>query len=105
MRSIEKLRSEYDGKLYVFSKNKEIGEKFLRDAEKEGYLFGKDKPTDREWSDLIAVEKDKTISYVGALGRMARSAGSVIEIDYDKYAQNKENFRIVRESYKNKYID
>lgn len=92
MRSIEKMRSEFSGKLYVFFKDQETGERFLRDAEKEGYLFGKSKPTDKEWADMIAVEKDKTLSYVGAVGRMAYQAGQAVGINYNKYIAGESDY-------------
>lgn len=92
LRSIEKLRSEFDGKLYLFSNDQEIGERLLNDAEKEGYLFGKVKPSEKQWSDMIAVNKDKTISYVGIIGRIAYQTGEATGIDYKKYVSGEDDY-------------
>lgn len=110
--SIEKIRSElngFSGKIYVYSKDKETGERFLKDAEEEGYTFGNGElPTNKEWSDLIVVETFKTIFYAGALGRIAVYSGSnsVVVVDYDKYIKGSHDYIRNREPYKyDKYIE
>ena len=64
-------------KVYVRMSSDEICKAFFAQAENEGFLFGGMKPTAKHPSDLIAVLSDKTLCYVGTIGRMA--AGSVAE--------------------------
>ena len=64
-----------------------IANKFLRDAEAEGFTFGDGaKPT--------VVNKDWTVSHVGMAGHMAYQSATMIgdqrliRIDYEKYILN-----------------
>lgn len=63
----------------------EICKQFFTQAEREGFLFGGKKPTKKEPSDLIAVLPDKTICYVGTIGRIAVGSGAenVVVVDED----------------------
>ena len=63
-------------KVYVRMSSDEICKAFFAQAEKEGFLFGDEKPTAKHPSDLIAVLSDKTLCYVGTLGRMAAGSGA-----------------------------
>jgi len=52
---------------------------------KEGYTFGDGaKPTQRNYDDIIAVNPDNTICYVGLISRIAYQCNRVIKIDYEK---------------------
>ena len=73
--SIIRMRREHEGKLYIYLKDQETGERFLEEAQLEGYRFGKVEPKDSHWSDLVAVEEDRQLSYVGSMGRTAVQAG------------------------------
>ncbi|MDO4647013.1 MAG: hypothetical protein Q4B26_00080 [Eubacteriales bacterium] len=91
MRNVTEL-SKLKGKVYVYLRSEVIMNKFLRDAENEGFTFGDgEKPTARPGSDLYVVNHDWTINYVGWAGHMAfRSAKSIgneelIRVDYEKY--------------------
>lgn len=91
MRNVTKL-SNIDGKVYVYLKDRAIAEKFLLDAEKEGFTFGDGaRPSSRPGSNLYAVSKDKTISHVGIAGHMAYQSAKMIgdkilvRVDYEKY--------------------
>lgn len=82
-------------RIYVFCKNREISDRFLRDAEAEGFLFADGVlPTSKGYSDIYAIYPDKTITYVGWAGHVLfRNAGSMtpaqtgglVRVDYDKY--------------------
>ena len=48
----------------------------MKSAKREGFLFGGMKPTAKHPSDLIAVLSDKTLCYVGTIGRMAAGSGA-----------------------------
>ena len=63
-------------KVYVRMSSDEICKAFLAQAENEGFLFGGMKPTAKHPSDLIAVLSDKTLCYVGTIGRMAAGSGA-----------------------------
>jgi len=73
-------------KVYVRMSSDEICKAFFAQAENEGFLFGGMKPTAKHPSDLIAVLSDKTLCYVGTIGRMAAGSGAenVCVIDAEK---------------------
>ena len=84
MKKIKELNQKY-GKFYIYLTNQEIGNDFLKQVEKEGYTFGDGtKPTQRNYEDIIAVNPDNTICYVGFIGRIAYQCNRVIKIDYEK---------------------
>lgn len=63
-------------KVYVRMSSDEICKALFALAEKEGFLFGDEKPTAKHPSDLIAVLSDKTLCYVNSIGRMAAGSGA-----------------------------
>ena len=63
-------------KVYVRMSSDEICKAFFAQAEKEGFLFGGVKPTAKDPSDIIAVLPDKTLCYVGTIGRIAAGSGA-----------------------------
>lgn len=88
-------------RIYVFCRNREISDLFLRDAEAEGFFFADGGlPTSKDYSDIYAVYPSKVISYVGWAGHVLfRNAGSMtpaqtgglVRVDYEKYIRgNKE---------------
>ena len=88
--SIKNL-SEMDGRVYVHFNNAAECENFLRQAEQEGFTFADGaKPTSRQCADVMAVNKDMTINYVGTNGRIAYYGGAkqigdetLIRIEYN----------------------
>lgn len=94
-RTLDALRSSIKGKIYIYLDNEKIGKQFLQDAEDEGYMFGKIKPTDNTWSNIIALENRKHISYVGFVGHVAfqcGGSGDLTRVDYEKYVNGDRNF-------------
>lgn len=88
-----------DGRVYVYCANEEIGLKFLKLAEDEGFTFGDGvKPTGRECANIMAVNHDCTLNYVGANGAIAFQAAdkigeeNLIKIDMEKYLSDDEDF-------------
>ncbi len=64
-------------KAYVRFESEETCRAFLRQAEEEGFTFSDGtKPTRKHPSDLLAVHGDKTICYLGAVGRIACASGA-----------------------------
>lgn len=83
------LLSAYSGRIYVYLDNADICKQFLQDAESEGFTFSDGiKPTQKHTSDIIAINPDATINYVGFIGRLAFQAAktignqSLVKIDY-----------------------
>ena len=68
MKTIESLINA-SKKVYVHMSSDEVCRRFFAQAEREGFLFGGEKPTKKEPSDIIAVLPDKTICYVGTVTR------------------------------------
>ena len=75
MKTIESLINA-NKKVYGRMSSDEICKAFFAQAENEGFLFGGMKPTAKHPSDLIAVLSDKTLCYVGTIGRMAAGSGA-----------------------------
>lgn len=63
----------------IYLKDEVIANKFLRDAEAEGFTFGDGaKPTSRPGNNLYVVNKDWTVSHVGMAGHMAYQLATMI---------------------------
>lgn len=97
-RTIRELAKQ-DGKVYVYLANDEIGNQFMQQAENEGFTFGDGvKPTARGYAEIMAVNHNITINFVGANGRIAFGSGvkkigdeNFIRVDFEKYiAGNKD---------------
>ena len=90
---------KHEGKVYIYCADRETGERFLKDAQGEGFLFSDGaKPTERHSSDIFALNGDRTINYVGFAGRVAfQCANSVsgrrlVRVDYGKYLEGHNGF-------------
>ena len=86
---LKSLLSIHTGRIYVYLANEDICQRFLQDAENEGFTFtGGTNPTQKHASDIIALNPDATINYVGFVGRVAFQATNrignqpLIKIDY-----------------------
>ena len=95
-RTVEQL-SKLNGKVYVFLEDENIAKQFMQNAEAEGFRFGKIKPTENHTSNIISVEKNKQLSFVGFVGRMAFQCpsgveGNLFRVDYKKYINDDEDF-------------
>ena len=94
--------SEMEGRAYVHLANDEIGNKFMQMAEDEGFTFGDGvKPTERQYAEVMAVNHNVTINYVGASGRMAFGSGAktigdevLIRIDFEKNVNGDSDFYV-----------
>ena len=90
-RTISDLLSA-DTRLYVYCCDKNISRRFMADAQREGFTFGDGaKPTERPTDDIIAINNDKTINYVGFVGHLAFKTAftvagkALVKVDYKKY--------------------
>ena len=85
--------AKMEGRAYVYLANDEIGIRFMQMAEDEGFTFGDGvKPTERQYAEVMAVNHNATINYVGANGRIAFGSGIktigeeiLIRIDFEKF--------------------
>ena len=74
--------------------------RFLQMAEDEGFTFGDGvKPIKRECGEIMAINQDNTINFVGHIGAIAFQAGAkkigneeLIRIDFDKYVSGEKHF-------------
>lgn len=88
-----KQLSQMDGRVYVFFKTEALCQQFLSQAEQEGFTFQDGaKPTERHTSDIIAVNNDFSINYVGSVGHVAFGSNvkrigeeKLIRINYEKF--------------------
>ena len=100
MRTIKNLVNQNNGKVYVYLANDEIGNKFMQQAEDEGFTFNDgEKPTSRCYAEIMAVNDNYTISFVGSVGRMAFGSGAeiangqkLVRVDYEKYANGESDY-------------
>lgn len=89
--------SQMNGRVYVYFKTESLCRQFLIQAEQEGFTFQDGvKPTERHISNVIAVNKDYTINYVGTIGHIAFGSNikriedeSLIRIDYAEFSTSK----------------
>lgn len=86
---LKSILSTNTGRVYVYFATEGVCKRFLQDAENEGFTFTDGtKPTQKHTSDVLAVNPDLTINYVGAIGHIAYQAASkignqkLIRIDY-----------------------
>lgn len=99
------IRGLFNGNVrpWVYCNNKVIGERFLQDAENEGFVFGDGvKPTQKEWHYVIAVHEDGTLAYQGItmwvrgfnIKCLAVDNGikDILRVDYEKYIAGEEDF-------------
>ncbi len=93
--------------VYIYSADAQTRCAFMRDAEAEGFMFGDGVlPTERRADDIMAVGGDKTICYLGFVGRIAfRNADKVhgkklIRVDYKKYSSGERKY-IIKKSLLN----
>ena len=89
MKTIKELANMGE-RVHVHLKDEETAQRFLRDAEAEGFTFGDGvRPTERHWSDLYAIHPDGTLNYAGTIGHIEYGSGadSVVRIDYSQVLQ------------------
>ena len=94
-------RQKYlDGSLhtYIFCRSDAIAQRFLADAEAEGFRFGDGVlPTRRQTDDIFAITPDFTICYIGFAGHLIfrePERGNVVRIDYEKYMNGASDYQL-----------
>lgn len=86
-------------KIYVYLGEDALRAQFMASAEREGFLFGDgEKPTNRKADEIMAINDDKTISYLGFIGNMAFHKATevggkpLLKIDYKSYKNGEINY-------------
>ena len=82
--------------IYVLFNNQALCRQFLSQAEWEGFTIGNKKPTEIEWTDVLAVQPDKKLCYLGFASRMAlhSSQRNIVRIDYEKYINGAKHYTV-----------
>lgn len=94
MRTIKELING-EKKVYIFLRTKAIRYRFMSDAEREGITYeDKVRPTERLVDDIMALNPDGTICFIGFVGRICYHAGgdTVIRVDYERYIDGQEKY-------------
>lgn len=97
-RERSEISREFPRHTYVYCRSRALAERFLRDAEEEGFLFRDNvKPTKKDPDDIYALNSDFTISYTGYAAHMMFGGGGdhVVWIDYGKYICGEKDFQTV----------
>lgn len=89
-----------NGRVYVYLKDSETGNQFMQQAESEGFTFTDGtKPTERCYAEIMAVNRDITINFVGMNGRIAFGSGAesvngqkLLRVDFAKYANGESDY-------------
>lgn len=92
MKTIKELANQ-NGRVYVRFSNEQLCADFLRQAEAEGFTFiDGASPTQKTPTDMLAVNRNLTLNYVGANGRIAYGSGAakingepMIRIEWEDY--------------------
>ncbi len=99
-RTLTALRDSLPGRIYVFLKDEKTKTEFLADAKAEGWSFGDTGLPDALQDDIIAVNGNKQLCYVGFVGHTAFGAGGGSDadvrfhrIDYSKYKRGDKDYK------------
>ena len=85
MKSIKELVMKETRPVYIHTPSKALAKDFLKQAEKEGFLFGDGKrPTKKPLDDYYALHQDLTMNYIGFVGRLKWKSGQedILRIEY-----------------------
>ena len=85
MKSIKELVMKETRPVYIHTPSKALARDFLKQAEKEGFLFGDGKrPTKKPLDDYYALHQDRTINYIGFVGRLRYNSNDdgILRVEY-----------------------
>lgn len=91
---------QLDGRVYVYLADEVTGQRFLETAQAEGFTFPDGVlPTQRHYAEIMAVNADSTLHYVGAVGRIAFGSGAkcvgetcLLRVDFQRYAAGERKY-------------
>lgn len=87
-KTIKQLVLKNEKRVYVYLEDKETQERFISDAEAQGYTFSDGvKISERAADDFYAINDNNTVNFINCIGRIAFQSGSdrIVRIDYKKY--------------------
>ena len=97
MRTIKELINN-EKKVYILLKTKAIQYRFMGDAEREGITYGdKATATERPVDDIMALQPDGTICFLGWEGRMCyhyARQNNIVRVDYEKYVSGNADYMV-----------
>ena len=82
-------------KIYIYLANRDIGNQFLKDAEKEGFHFGDGiRPTERTPDGVMAVYKNRELCYLSWAGHLFfyQKKCKIPRIDYERYVNGERRY-------------
>ena len=85
MKSIKELVMKETRPVYIHTPSKALAKDFLKQAEKEGFLFSDGKrPTKKPLDDYYALHQDLTIDYIGFVGRLCYNSNddAILRVEY-----------------------
>jgi hypothetical protein len=97
-RTLETLRNEFEGHIYLSFHSQQEYDAFIAQAEKEDCRFGEHLPTEhlgKPW-DIVSLLDGKQLAFCGTFSHMAYHSGgdNVHRIDYAKYAGGDKDYII-----------
>ena len=96
MRTIKDLINR-DKRVYIFMRTKEIQFRFMSDAAREGIAYADGvKTTERAVDDIMVLQADGTICFLGFAGRMKyhHNKEKSVCIDYEKYIDGEIDYNV-----------
>lgn len=96
MRTIRNLINQ-EKKVYIILRSKAMEYRFMSDAAREGITFGDGvKTTERNVEDIMVLQPEGTICFLGFAGRMNYhyNKNKAICIDYEKYIDGEPNYTL-----------
>lgn len=85
MKSIKELVMKETRPVYIHTPSKALAKDFLKQAEKEGFIFGDGKrPTEKPLDDYYALHQDLTMNYIGYIGRLRFNSNDdgILRVEY-----------------------
>ena len=84
--------------IYIYCRSSAIANRFLADAEAEGFLFCDGAaPTGKEAANLYALNDNFTISYAGLVAHMMlgrKDVGNAVLVDYGRYVSGEKLWQV-----------
>ncbi len=105
-RTLKNLRRSTRRSIFIYLRDAQIGERFLRDAEAEGFTIAGDKPTAKPYASVMALHYG-TINYVGANGMMRFGCGDTTllrRVDYEKYVSGAADYGCLKTEQKGRTL-
>lgn len=85
---LKELISNRKDRIFIHVPDPVESAEFLIQAEGEGFIFSDGaRPTEKHTSDFYAIHGDKTINYIGTIGRIAYQAHGVKTMEFSQLKQ------------------